>query len=370
MDTPLVSATLIVKNEERFLAGCLDSLEGFADEVIIVDTGSTDSTPAIAEKRGIAVHSISWTGDFSAARNHALSLARGQWILYIDADERITSGAAESKQLLLDPSYIGFQVLLSPLSGSTPYWILRLWRNHPAIRFQGIIHESTWPALMEYQAATGGLIGNLPLRMEHFGYEDSHAAKNERNLPLLEKAVQADPERVFSWCHLATIYADQDRPADATAAWRKAMDLVRGRQYRLPDDGLPWVGLIEFEMGREADVAELIEEALVRFSDDLQFAWLEGRFLLAHERYAEAIPCFERLVKAGEIGQFSHDASYDERMLGVLAYENIAACNFRLRDWAEAARYYDLALAKEPQRMDLRAKRSLAQSKARSASGT
>ena len=89
MEAPLVSATLIVRNEERFLDGCLDSLQGFADEIILVDTGSTDATHAIAENRGIAVHSFPWSDDFSAARNHALGLAQGQWIFYIDADERL-----------------------------------------------------------------------------------------------------------------------------------------------------------------------------------------------------------------------------------------------------------------------------------------
>ncbi len=369
MEAPLVSATLIVRNEERFLDGCLDSLQGFADEIILVDTGSTDATHAIAEKRGIAVHSFPWNDDFSAARNHALGLARGQWILYIDADERVTSGTSAVRTTLQDQSNLGFQVLLTPRVGATPYWILRLWRNLPSIRFRGIIHENIWPALLEYQAARGGTIGNVALEMEHFGYEDNHARKNDRNLPLLEKALAVDPDRIFSWCHLASIHLDQGRPDDAAVAWRKAIEIVRHRKYSIHDDTLPWVGLIQLEMNqlemtRKGDALELLEEALARFPSDLQFPWLKGRFLMERDRFAEAIPFFERLAQAGETGLFSRDASYDVRMLGVLAYENLATCHFRLNGWKEAARYYDLALAKEPQRMDLRAKRSVAYSKA------
>lgn len=369
MEAPLVSATLIVRNEERFLDGCLDSLQGFADEIILVDTGSTDATHAIAENRGIPVHSFPWTDDFSVARNHALGLARGQWIFYIDADERVSGGGSAVRQSLLDRSYLGLQVLLTPRVGATPYWIMRLWRNHPSIRFRGIIHENMWPALMEYQAAHGGVIGDSLLEMEHFGYEDDHTRKNERNLPLLEKALEADPERIFSWCHLASIHLDQGRSADAVGAWRKAIELVRRREYSVHDDTLPWVGLIQFEMTRQGDASELLEEALARFPSDLQFPWLMGRFLMERDRFAEAIPFFERLAQAGETRLFSHHASYDVRMLGVLAYENLATCHFRLHGWKEAARYYDLALAKEPKRMDLRAKRSVASSKAGSASG-
>jgi len=364
MDAPLVSATLIVRNEERFLAGCLDSLQGFADEIILVDTGSTDATRAIAESRGIAVHTFPWNDDFSAARNYALSLARGQWILYIDADERISSGAPAARPHLSDPSYLGFQVLLTPRTGATPYWIMRLWRNHSRIRFRGIIHENIWPALAEYQSSHGGLTGNIPLELEHFGYEDAPARKNERNLPLLKKALEADPERVFCWCHLACIHLDQGRPEDAVSAWRRAIQLVRDRERPMDDDPLPWAEPIQFEMNRQGNVSQFLDEALARFPHDLQFVWFKGRLLMGRDRYSEAIPSFERLAQAGESGVFSHHASYDTRMLGVLAYENLATCHFRLQRWDAAAHYYDLALAREPHRMDLRAKRSVAKNKA------
>ena len=329
-------------------------------------TGSTDATQAIAEKRGIAVHRFAWTDDFSAARNHALTLANGQWIFYVDADERITGGASAVRDSLRDESQLAFQVLLTPRVGASPYWIMRLWRNHPSLRFRGIIHENIWPALLEYQAAHGGRISNGLLEMEHFGYEDHQARKNDRNLPLLEKALKADPERIFSWCHLASIHLDQGRPDAAEGAWRKALEIVRGRNYQNPDDGLPWVGLIQFELSRQGDPAQLLEEALARFPSDLQFFWLQGRFLMERGRFADAIPWFERLAQAGETGVYPRDASYDLRMLGVLAYEKLATCHFRLQNWKEAASYYELALAKEPERMDLRAKGSMAASKAQS----
>src|SRR5438128_12374273 len=89
MSEPLLSACLIVKNEERFLAQCLSSLENVVDEVVVVDTGSTDSTKSIALKFGARLFDFPWNGSFSAARNKSLKLARGQWILYINADESL-----------------------------------------------------------------------------------------------------------------------------------------------------------------------------------------------------------------------------------------------------------------------------------------
>ena len=380
MEAPLLSAALIARNEERFLGTCLDSLAGLADEVIIVDTGSTDATPRIAEERGITVHSFPWVDDFSAARNRALDLARGEWILYIDADERVRCGAANARKRLTDQRYIGFHVLLAPRQGLTPYWVLRLFRNHPSIRFRGIIHENIWPALTEYRAAFGGKVGSTRLELDHFGYEDHQSRKDERNLPLLERALQQDPERVYSWCHMAEILCKLGNEEAAVKAWRTAMDIARRHPKPLVDDSLPWSGLIGFEMNRRSETnrgsgtnagsnaGALLDEALARFPDNLQFHWLKGRLLMNSERFEEAVPYFERLARAGETQVFSHHTAYDPRIMGVLPYESLATCHFRLRSWAEAVRYYDLALGCEPGRMDLRAKRAVAETKA--AAGT
>ena len=86
---PLVSACLIVKNEARHLARCLDSLQGVADEIILVDTGSKDDTVAIARRYTDKVYAYHWHDDFAAARNYGLQFATGDWILILDADETL-----------------------------------------------------------------------------------------------------------------------------------------------------------------------------------------------------------------------------------------------------------------------------------------
>lgn len=82
-----LSLCMIVKNEQETLAKCLNSVKGIVDEMIIVDTGSTDKTPKIAQQFGAKVHSFNWCDDFAKARNASLSYATGQWILVLDADE-------------------------------------------------------------------------------------------------------------------------------------------------------------------------------------------------------------------------------------------------------------------------------------------
>src|SRR5436190_22371274 len=82
-----LSLCMIVKNESKHLANCLESVDGVVDEIIIVDTGSTDNTIEIAEKYGAKVFHYKWHDDFGAARNEALKYASGDWVLVLDADE-------------------------------------------------------------------------------------------------------------------------------------------------------------------------------------------------------------------------------------------------------------------------------------------
>ncbi len=86
---PTLSLCMIVKNEEKHLARCLSSVKDVADEIVIVDTGSTDKTIEIAESFSAKIFHFDWVNDFSAARNFALSKCTGDWILYLDADEEL-----------------------------------------------------------------------------------------------------------------------------------------------------------------------------------------------------------------------------------------------------------------------------------------
>jgi len=374
----LLSAALIVKNEEKFLGTCLRSLKGLADEVVVVDTGSTDRTADIAIAEGARLYHRPWTGDFSAARNEALNLARGEWILYIDADERVSGGDPELVRVQLRAArYIGYRVQLRPRPGFTPYWEMRLFRNHPQIRFRGIIHENIWPALNERQAQSGGRIGHTELVLDHDGYEGDQGAKHLRNQPLLEQSLAADPSRVYSQCHLASIREALGDAAGAEQAWGEAMRLVRSKQTRQPEDVLPFLHEIERGLAAAAnplgqpdrlglrDSLELrgplglLDEALALFPGQLQLLWLRGRALIAAGRPAEAAGVLEELVRLGQSGEFDKSWAYDLRLFGVLAYELLAACYFGEGSYVDAQRCFELAAAAEPANLEYRVKAAL-----------
>ena len=110
---PTLALSMIVKNAERHLAGCLQSVQGIVDEIVIADTGSTDSSVEIARRAGARVFSIPWENDFAKARNLSLAEVKADWVLVLDADERLDPGAAKVlPALLADEKAAGFQVTI------------------------------------------------------------------------------------------------------------------------------------------------------------------------------------------------------------------------------------------------------------------
>jgi glycosyltransferase involved in cell wall biosynthesis len=356
----LLSAALIVKNEERFLAQCLQSIRELVDEIVVVDTGSTDRTREIARKYGARLHDFTWIDNFAAARNHAMDLALGEWILYIDADERVRPCSPDRlRAQLSNPSNVAHYVLLHPRPGFTPYWELRLFRNDPRIRFRGIIHENIWPGIHDYRKTKGGRIGRSGLVFDHEGYEGDQGHKHLRNLPLLRKALRKEPDRVFSWCHLATIYLALGKDRSAEKAWKAGLDVVKKTGGFRAEDSLPYMGLIQWRFERGRAIEPLLQEALRRFPHNLQLHWLRGRTLMSAGRFAEAIVVFERLISCGQRGDFDHSMAYDTRLLNILPYECLATCHFRLGKYSNSRKYFELAATHDPDKLEYRVKAAL-----------
>lgn len=194
----LVSVCMIAKNEERYIERALRSLEGLADEVILVDTGSTDGTPDIATSLGARVFFKKWRNDFAAARNASLKPARGEWIVILDADEFFEPSQSEALRRVLEnaPADVaGFSLFQANLrTDQTPYEItdqsttIRAFRNRPWHRYRYQIHEQVVDTL------TDGRIEHTDLRFLHSGYQadvSQMKKKGDRNRILLEEQLQA-----------------------------------------------------------------------------------------------------------------------------------------------------------------------------------
>jgi tetratricopeptide (TPR) repeat protein len=365
----LLSAAMIVRDEERFLDACLASLHGVADEVVIADTGSRDRSREIADRHGARVIDFPWRQDFAAARNAALAAARGSWILYIDADERVRAiDRTRLAEQLADPRLLACTVLFRPARGYTRYREHRLFRNDPRLRFRGVIHESHLPALDELLRQGAGIVGESDLAIDHEGYEGDLTAKHRRNRPLLEARLRAEPDHVYAWSHLGSTLHGMGELEAARAAYQRGLAVVRAGRARAATDSLAYLGLVQLHMELGEPLDGLLDEALASYPDQWTLIWLQVRHLIASGRPAEALPLLARLTAIDPATLCTGQLAHDERIFGVHAWDAAGLCNFRLGRYAESAACYARGESCGGGReLELRTKRRLAEARARAA---
>lgn len=331
-----LSVCLIVRNEAERLPGCLASVEGVADEIVVCDTGSTDATVALARAAGARVIQFPWCDDFAAARNAALEAARGEWILVLDADERLAPQSAGRLPRLLDAAEVdGYNVAIESLLQDDMINrfvgnYCRLFRRRPDVRFEGRVHEQIYPSLRR----TGGRVIPSDLMIEHLGYAldpDTMARKKRRNLALLELEFAERPHDHFVQFNLGVAWFSMHDLERAEPFFRSA---VRQTGETLPAEvlQLAFARLAQCALNR-GDMDQAARDARGALGIDPQAAI--PRFVLAsiayrNERYLEAAAEFRRLLEGGAttLGDGLDRASV-ERELGV--------CLYRGGRYAEAA---------------------------------
>jgi tetratricopeptide (TPR) repeat protein len=359
---PLLTAAMIVRDEESHLPACLQSIRDVVDEMVIVDTGSTDATVTVARSFGARVHRHPWTGDFAQARNAALELATGRWILYIDADERLRPIAPELVRAHLEKTAdVALRVRLRPFAAATPYWEYRLWRSDPRIRFVGKMHEKVTMAIRDVADADRRAIGESELFLEHVGYDGDQTHKHKRNLPLLQAQLAADPVDAYSWHHLAVVLEAVGETRGSQAALEHAVDT--GRASGAVTGVLGFLEQIRRRREYGQETGTLLQEALARYPDSIAVAWLKVLDEIDSGRYEQALRTLERFDVDPEM-PVEDTAAYRSELFGPRAAEARGVCLFKLGRDAEAAEAYAQAQAFEPDEPAHRLKRVLAERRA------
>ena len=230
-----ISACYIVRNEAAKLEKSLASLAGAVDEIIVVDTGSSDDTVKVAEAHGAHVFSFPWQDDFSAARNVSLDKATGDWILVVDADEYFPDGMAKNIRAAVEQYGADADLLiflrreLDEDSGEVllDTYVSRLLRRVDGLSYEGAIHEEP-----RHRGRIISRMATLPdevLMMMHTGYSKVLLrSKGERNLALLLRELESGRPRDSIYMYLAETYDGlQDEEQALKYAW---MDVAQGRK--------------------------------------------------------------------------------------------------------------------------------------------
>jgi glycosyltransferase involved in cell wall biosynthesis len=360
---PLLSAVLIVRDEETVLGRCLGSLAGVVDEIVVVDTGSTDRTVEIAEAHGCVVDRIAWTDDFAAARNRSLDVARGTWVLMIDADEVIADGTAASLRGDLDEAAdtLAFTVAWRARPGQTPAREVRIWRRRADLRFRGRIHEHVVADLGVLVAAGAGTVGTSDVVVDHDGYEGDQQSRRARDLPLLDAAIAEGDDRPYLHEHRGRLLRSLGRHDEAFDAWRTGAALAVAQDRRRAQDAGCHASLLAHGAAAGLDVDSLRAEAVERFD----FAFVVWACLLHGEQVGDddlVVRCADRLI-AGPRAQ-DLDVGVDPRIHG--PWPHVARGRIRLRRGDGAGALHDLRIAEaqDPGVLEYRVLRVAAEARA------
>ena len=361
---PRLTAALVVKDEEEHLSACLESLSGIVDEIVIVDTGSIDASPKIAERHGARVLNEPWRDDFAHARNVGLDAATGEWILYIDADERVEL-TGQLDPALTRPEAVAAHVQFQASSRLTPYREHRLFRNRDDIRFRGQIHETVMPDIRALVKQDGLAIVEAPLSVRHLGYEGDLTHKHQRNRPMLLKAVEGDPERIYLWHALGECEMGLNGPEAAEAAWRRGLEVLRLRTAE-PGDVLIYSDLLSLhfsDIGHTLDDAGgLVEEANKNHQEDPLIIWWTAQHLSGQGRFADARSRLVRLLEFGPDGPAAGKLGYDRALFGEWGYGLLGVCFLNEGRPDMALEWLSKAEAANPDNQEIRIKRALAES--------
>jgi glycosyltransferase involved in cell wall biosynthesis len=215
-----LSLCMIVKNEERDLAQCLDSVRGLAGELIVVDTGSTDATPDIAARYGAKVIPFDFAiVDFAASRNHAIANAGGRWILMLDADETLDPASAPAiEKLVALGENAGYFLERHNHSSDSEHatidYVVRLFPNRPDYRYRGRVHETVDASIL----SAGGRLHQSDIRIDHRFSSDREARrrKNYWYIQILKEEIAADPSDDSRLDFLAAEYHQLEMFDEAT----------------------------------------------------------------------------------------------------------------------------------------------------------
>jgi len=226
-----LSACMMVKNEEEMLPRCLASIRNQVDEIVVVDTGSTDRTVEIAEGFGARVYHHPWQNDFSLHRNQSISYASGKWIFIIDADEEfIPSPRRSLRQELalaqrkgMDALVLRVENVMSKGAERICADSIRIFRNNGVSRYEGIVHNNL-VGCAHACASLGTIL--------HYGYDrgsETVLQKFERTATLLRRQIAENPENPLPHMYLACSHESLGNTRDAIEEALAAIDLVEDR---------------------------------------------------------------------------------------------------------------------------------------------
>lgn len=294
-----IALCMIVKNEEQFLRRCLDSVKNKVNQIIIVDTGSTDNTLSIAKEYTNDVYSFKWIDDFSAARNESIKYATTDYILVMDADEYLEDDSNLQDDISTEKDWYFLKIhnILSQGRKIT-HIAVRLFANNKGLFFQNRLHEHL-NILVEDKVFTNEF-GNSAL--QHTGYTDDMMEdrdKKKRNLPLMLREVQENPN-AYNLFNMGRTYKWVEEYEKAIHYFQSAYPL--SKNLTIMPDLLMNLSNCLVSLKREHEALKIINDAAILFPNETDLRHTQALLFLELGYFRDAIKTFETCLSLGDQG--------------------------------------------------------------------
>lgn len=302
-----ISLCMIVKNEEKVLARCLESAKNLVNEIIIIDTGSVDRTLEIAEKYTNKIYSFEWVNDFSKARNESLKYATSDYILILDADEYLEADADLQEDLKKEYDYYLFNIKNHITSGgrSFTHSAIRLFRNHIHLRYENRLHEHL-NVINNTVTFTSGESKQL---INHIGYNEEtmvEKQKTNRNLPLMLLEVKENPN-AYNLYNMGKTYFTIYEFKKAINFFKRAYPLSKDRSF-LPEL-LTKLAYSLAEVGEAEEGLSILMDATNLYPKETEMKYIQGLIYKNSDYNRDAEACFLKCIELGDQGSLISEGS-------------------------------------------------------------
>jgi glycosyltransferase involved in cell wall biosynthesis len=303
---PFLSLCMIVKNEEKVIERCLSSISHLVDEVIVVDTGSTDSTKEIVKKYTTDIYDFEWINDFSAARNFAASKATGEWIVVLDADEYVDEeNFKDFIQELKDDNdlFDAYYAKILNFTGNLGENVVqnfhdRIYKNNGEISFHRSIHE-------QFKNNKGEPLKNKNSKLVifHSGYLNqtvNEKSKNQRNKEILDKEMSSGEINAFDYFNLGNEYCSIGEYSKALESYLEAYKLKTDFRLSWVSTTLIQIVICLIYLKRYNDALNVIKDAEDMYTSSPEFLYLKGETFFLRGQMEDAKEIFSQIINNSE----------------------------------------------------------------------
>lgn len=345
---------MIAKNEEKVIGRAIDSCKGVVDEIILVDTGSEDRTVKIAKAKGAKVYFFAWKNDFAAAKNYALSKAKGDWIVFLDADEYFgddTGGNLRAVLKQLEKQYDAVATYMINLDAKDGRQLetmvqMRIFKNDKNIRYISPIHE------VLYNFKPGKKINAFMfeekniLVLHHTGYSRfDRGIKGRRNLEILLQQLEGENIQPAYYLFISDAYLSLEEWENALVYAKKSIEAgvelvaFKTRPYQNLIDAMLKLQYPKLQIMQE------VEAAIEKFPWHPQFSFYMANSLFADRKYDEALVFLKKTV---DLQKNYREVEINGLAINFWYVYNALGANYEMRGENEQAiQYYQLALQKD-----------------------